>query len=180
MVKRLIITIAIAGIGIAQPAAAADKVKVAFVSTLSGPQALLGKHMQDGFKLGVKELNGRLGGLPAEVSEHDDQFKPDVARQIADRLTKRDQVDFVTGILFSNVMLAMVNPLVDAKTIVISANAGPSQLAGKMCSPYFFSAAWQNDLSPEAVAQSVQQAGHKRVFVISSNYAAGQDMVNGF
>ena len=131
MVKRLIITIAIAGMGIAQPAAAADKVKVAFVSTLSGPQALLGKHMQDGFKLGVKELNGRLGGLPAEVSEHDDQFKPDVARQIADRLTKRDQVDFVTGILFSNVMLAMVNPLVDAKTIVISANAGPSQLAGK-------------------------------------------------
>jgi branched-chain amino acid transport system substrate-binding protein len=161
-------------------AGAADKVKVAFVSTLSGPQALLGKHHVDGFMLGVKELNGRLGGLPAEVSQHDDQFKPDVARQIADRLVQRDQVDFVSGILFSNILLAMYNPLVDSKTIIISANAGPSQVAGKMCSPYFFSSAWQNDLSPEAVAQYVQQSGYKRVFVISSNYTAGHDMVNGF
>lgn len=181
MHRRYLASLALALVGaIALPAFAADKVKVAFVSTLSGPQALLGKHQQDGFMLAIKQLGGKLGGIPAEVTAHDDQFKPDVARQIADRLVKRDQVDIVTGLLFSNVLLAMYNPLVDAKTILISSNAGASQMAGKSCSPYFFSSAWQTDQAPGAVGQYAAKTGAKKVFILASNYQAGQDAANGF
>jgi branched-chain amino acid transport system substrate-binding protein len=175
-----IAALALAGLLASLPAAAADKVKVAFVSTLSGPQALLGKHQQDGFMLAMKELGGKLGGMPAEVTLNDDQFKPDIARQLADKLIKKDQVDIVTGLLFSNVLLAMYNPLVDSKTILISSNAGASQVAGKMCSPYFFSSAWQTDQAPGAVGQYVAKTGAKSVFIIASNYQAGQDAATGF
>ena len=180
MYRTLISSLTLAGLAVSLPVAAAEKVKVAFVSTLSGPQALLGKHQQDGFMLAIKELNGKLGGLPAEITQNDDQFKPDVARQLADKIVKKDQADFVTGLLFSNVLLAMYNPIVDSKTILISSNAGASQVAGKMCSPYFFSSAWQTDQAPGAVGRSVQKTGAKRVFIIASNYQAGQDAANGF
>lgn len=180
MDRTLISSLTLACLALSLPAAAADKVKVAFVSTLSGPQALLGKHQQDGFMLAIKELNGKLGGLPAEITQNDDQFKPDVARQLADKIVKKDQADFVTGLLFSNVLLAMYNPIVDSKTILISSNAGASQVAGKMCSPYFFTSAWQTDQAPAAVSQYVQKTGAKRVFIIASNYQAGQDAANGF
>jgi len=181
MTRKLLAVIALGAAGAAAlPALAADKVKVAFVSTLSGPQALLGKHQQDGFMLAMKELGGKLGGLPAEVTPHDDQFKPDVARQIAERVIKKDQVDVVTGTLFSNILLAMYNPVVDSKTIFISSNAGASQVAGKMCSPYFFSSGWQTDQAPGAVGQYVNKTGAKKVFILASNYQAGQDAANGF
>ena len=162
------------------PAGAADKLKVGFVATLSGPGSQLGQNLLDGFMLGVDETGGKLGGLPTEISKNDDQFKPDVGRQIAERLVKRDQVDIVTGVIFSNVMMALYNTVVDQKTILIGSNAGPSPIAGKNCSPYFFSTSWQNDQPHAAVGEYVQQQGVKRIFLIASNYAAGQDAIAGF
>jgi branched-chain amino acid transport system substrate-binding protein len=178
--KHILTSLALSGVTLSVPALAADKVKVAFVSTLSGPQALLGKHQLDGFMLAMKEQQGKLGGLPAEVTRNDDQFKPDVARQLAEKIVKRDRADIVTGLLFSNVLLAMYNPIIDSKTVLLSSNAGASQVAGKMCSPYFFSSAWQTDQAPAAVGRFMQNAGVKRVFIIASNYQAGQDAAAGF
>jgi branched-chain amino acid transport system substrate-binding protein len=159
---------------------AADKVKIGFVTTLSGPASLNGQHMNDGFYLAVEELGGKIGGLPAEISKNDDQAKPDVAKQLAEQLVKRDQVDVVTGVVYSNVMLALYGPVVDSKTIMIGSNAGPSQLAGTDCSKYFFSTSWQNDQPHAAAAISVQQAGIKKVVIIASNYQAGHDAATGF
>ena len=162
------------------PANAAEKLKIGFMATLSGPPGLLGQNLLDGFMLGVDEAGGKLGGLPTEISKNDDQFKPDVAKQIAEKLVKRDQVDIVTGIVYSNVMMAVYNTVVDSKTILISENAGPSPIAGKLCSPYFFSTAWQNDQPHAAVGQYMQDQGIKRVILIASNYQAGQDAIAGF
>lgn len=164
----------------ALPAVAADKVKVGFVSTLSGPGAGLGVDIRDGFQLGVKSLGGKLGGIPAEVIVADDQQKPDVAKQIADRFVKNDKVDFMTGIVFSNLMLAVGKPVFDSKTFYISANAGPSQLAGADCNPFFFNVAWQNDNLHEAVGKYVQDQGLKNVVLVAPNYPGGKDAMVGF
>ena len=86
---------------------AADRIKVGFVSTLSGPGAGLGVDIRDGFNLAIKQLDGKLGGLPAEVIVADDQQSPDVAKQAVDKFLKKDKVDFMTGIVFSNIMLAV-------------------------------------------------------------------------
>jgi branched-chain amino acid transport system substrate-binding protein len=161
-------------------AQAADKVKIGLVSTLSGPAGALGVDMRDGFNLAVKHLGGKLGGLPADVQASDDQFNPDTGKQIVDRFVKRDRVDFVTGIIYSNILLAAAPVAFDAKTPYVSANAGPSQYAGKGCSPWFASAAWQNDAFHEAAGQHATTKGYKNVYLMAPNYPAGQDALNGF
>ncbi|MEP7301223.1 MAG: ABC transporter substrate-binding protein [Caldimonas sp.] len=162
------------------PAAAADKVKVGFVSTLSGPSAALGVDIRDGFLLAVKLNGGKLGGLPADVMVSDDQFKPDVAKQLFEKNIKRDKVDFMTGVVFSNIMLAALPEALDANTFYLSPNAAPSSMAGKDCNPLFFAVAWPNDAYHEAAGQFATNRGMKSVYLLAPNYQAGKDSLSGF
>ena len=180
--RVLRVTLALAAASVALPALAqsTEPVKVGFLSTLSGPGAGLGVDIRDGFQLAVKLAGNKLGGRPAELIIADDQASPDVGRQTADRLVKRDKVDFMTGVVFSNVMLAVGAPTFASQTYYVSANAGPSQYAGEQCNPYFFSASWQNDNLHEAAGQVVTEKGFKRVALIAPNYPAGKDAITGF
>jgi branched-chain amino acid transport system substrate-binding protein len=161
-------------------AQAADKIKIGFVSTLSGPSAALGVDIRDAFQLAVKMNGGKLGGLPAEVLIGDDQFKPDVGRQLAEKYVKLDKVNFLTGIVFSNIMLASVPVAFENKTLYVSPNAAPSPLAGKQCNPYFFVASWPNDAYHEAAGQHATNKGYKSAYLIAPNYQAGKDSLEGF
>ena len=161
-------------------AMAADKVKVGFVSTLSGPSSALGIDIRDGFLLAVKLNGGKLGGLPAEVLISDDQFKPDVARQLFERNIKRDKVDFMTGVVFSNILLAALPEALDNKVIYISPNAAPSSMAGKECNPLFFAVSWPNDAYHEAAGAFANQRSVKSVYLLAPNYQAGKDSLAGF
>jgi len=162
------------------PAQAADNVKIGFVTTLSGPAGIIGKHMKDAADLALGMLGGKAGGLPAQIVYGDDQFKPDVGRQVSDEMLKRDKVDFMTGFIWSNVLLASYQPIIQSGTILISANAGPSQIAGPQCAPNFFSASWQNDQTPESMGKFMQDQGMDNVYVMAPDYAAGRDMMTGF
>ena len=161
-------------------AQAADKIKVGFISTLSGPSAALGVDIRDGFQLLVKMNGGKLGGLPAEVLIGDDQFKPDVGRQIAEKNVRLDKVNFLTGMVFSNIMLASVPVAFENKIIYVSPNAAPSPLAGKQCNPYLFVASWPNDAYHEAAGQHATNRGYKNTYLIAPNYQAGKDSLAGF
>ncbi|MBB6309822.1 ABC transporter substrate-binding protein [Xanthobacter tagetidis] len=181
LVALALASTALAATALAAPAAAlADPVKVGFVSTLSGPPAALGVHMRDGFLLAVKELGGKLGGQPTEVIVVDDELKPDVAVSKVKALMERDKVDIVAGTVFSNVLMAIQKPVLANETFLISANAGPSPLAGKGCSPFFFSASYQNDQVHSVMGQYAQDKGFKRVILITPNYQAGKDAMAGF
>ncbi|MDZ7937130.1 MAG: ABC transporter substrate-binding protein [Rhodoferax sp.] len=177
---RLLAALTLAAAATTSGAQTTEPVRVGLLSTLSGPGAGLGVDIRDGFQLAIKLNAGKLGGRPAEVIVADDQANPDVGRQTADRLVKRDKVDFLTGVVFSNVMLAVGAPTFASKTFYISANAGPSQFAGEQCNPYFFSASYQNDNMHEAVGKTVTDKGFKRVALIAPNYPAGKDALTGF
>jgi branched-chain amino acid transport system substrate-binding protein len=161
------------------PAAAADTVKIGFVSTFSGPTAVIGNDMRNSFELALDHLGRKMGGKPVEVIYEDDQQKPDVGKQKTEKLVQSDHVDFIAGYIWSNVLLASLKTAVDSQTFLISANAGPSQLAGDLCSPYVFSTSWQNDQTPAAMGLYMNQKGVKSVFLIGPNYAAGKDMLAG-
>ncbi|MBS0534269.1 MAG: ABC transporter substrate-binding protein [Proteobacteria bacterium] len=164
----------------AQPALAQQKsIKIGFVSTFSGPTAVIGNDMRNSFELALDHMGRKMGGIPVEVIYEDDAQKPDVGKQKTEKLIESDKVDFVTGYIWSNVLLASIKPVVDSKTFLISANAGPSQIAGELCSPYFFSTSWQNDQTPQAMGLYMNQKGVKSVFLIGPNYAAGKDMLAG-
>jgi branched-chain amino acid transport system substrate-binding protein len=164
----------------AGPAGAQEKLKVGLILTLSGPSAVLGQQARDGFQLAVKDLGGKLGGRDVEVIVTDDELKPDVAVTKVKGLLERDRVDFVVGPIFSNVAVAIHKPVVDASTFYISTNAGPSNLAGKSCSPYFFATSYQNDQNHEVLGKVAQDRGYKRVYLLAPNYQAGKDALAGF
>jgi len=164
----------------ASPAAAQNKtIKIGFVSTFSGPTAVIGNDMRNSFELALDHMGRKMGGIPVEVIYEDDQQKPDVGKQKTEKLIESDKVDFVAGYIWSNVLLASLKPVIDSKTFLISANAGPSQIAGELCSPFFFSTSWQNDQTPQAVGLYMNQKNVKSVFLIGPNYAAGKDMLAG-
>ncbi len=168
-----------AGTAIAQHMAPPKTVKIGFISTFSGPVAAIGNDMKNSFELGLDHHGRKLGGLPVEVIYEDDQIKPEVGVQKTQKLIESDHVDFVVGYIWSNVLLASLKPLVDSKTMTVVTNAGPSQVAGELCSPYVFSTSWQNDQTPAAVGQYMNQKGVKTAFLIGPNYAAGKDMLAG-
>src|SRR2546421_9916814 len=178
MKTRFILCILV--LGLSASTHAANKIRVGFVSTLSGPSAALGVDIRDAFQLAVKLNGGRLGGVPAEVLLGDDQFKPEVGRQLAEKYVKLDKVHFLTGFVFSNIMLAAVPVAFENKTIYVSPNAAPSPLAGKQCNPYFFVASWPNDAYHEAAGQHATDKGFKSVYLIAPNYQAGKDSRAGF
>jgi branched-chain amino acid transport system substrate-binding protein len=166
-------------LALANPAVAADSIKIGFVSTFSGPTAVIGNDMRNSFELALDHMGRKMGGLPVEVIYEDDQQKPDVGKQKTEKLVQSDKVDFIAGYIWSNVLLASLKTAVDSQTFLISANAGPSQLAGELCSPYVFSTSWQNDQTPQAMGVYMNQKGVKSVFLIGPNYAAGKDMLAG-
>jgi branched-chain amino acid transport system substrate-binding protein len=164
----------------AGPATAQQKtVKIGFISTFSGPTAVIGADMRNAFELGLDHLDRKLGGLPVEVLYEDDTQKPDIGLQKTQKLIQSDHVDFIVGYIWSNVLLASLKPLIDTKTMTVVTNAGASQFAGDLCSPYVFSTSWQNDQTPQAMGQHMNQKGVKSVFLIGPNYAAGKDMLAG-
>jgi len=168
-----------AALALANSAMAADSIRIGFVSTFSGPTAVIGNDMRNSFELALDHLGRKMGGKPVEVIYEDDQQKPDVGKQKTEKLVQSDKVDFIAGYIWSNVLLASLKTAVDSQTFLISANAGPSQLAGELCSPYVFSTSWQNDQTPQAMGLYMNQKGIKSVFLIGPNYAAGKDMLAG-
>jgi branched-chain amino acid transport system substrate-binding protein len=161
-------------------AQAQDKLKIGIVSTLSGPPAVLGTQMRNGFLLGVKNLGGKLGGREVEVIVQDDELKPDVAVSKAKALVERDKVDFVVGPIFSNILIAIMKPVTDGGAILISPNAGTSNFAGKDCNANFFVTSYQNDQNHEVLGKYAQDKGIKKAFIMAPNYQAGKDSLAGF
>jgi len=165
---------------LATPALAQQKVKIGFITTLSGPQAAIGQDMRDAVELALDHLGRKMAGLPVEVIYEDDTFKPDVGKQKSEKLVQQDQVHFVTGYIWSNVLLAALKTVVeDGDTFLISANAGPSQIAGEQCHKNFFSTSWQNDQTPMAMGELLNKHNVKKIYLMAGNYAAGKDMLAG-
>ena len=166
-------------VAFAAPVNAQQAIKIGFITTLSGPPAIIGKHMKDSVDLALDHLGHKMGGSAVEVIYGDDQFKPEVGVQLAEEMLKKHQVDFMAGIIWSNVMMAVAPVVTGAGKIMVGANAGASPLAGSQCNELYFSASWNNDQSPEALGKYLQDKGVGELYVMAPNYQAGKDMVAG-
>ena len=154
---------------LAGTAQAVDRLKIGFLSTLSGPGAALGIEARDAMQLYMKLANSKIGGLPAEMVVADDQTNPDVGKQITERMLKRDKVDIMTGVIFSNVLYAIRPAVFANQTFYLSNNAGPNDWAGEKCNPYFFGVAWQSEDVPGAMGKWTNDKGFKNVYLLAPN-----------
>ncbi|MEM9584865.1 MAG: ABC transporter substrate-binding protein [Pseudomonadota bacterium] len=158
----------------------ADDLKIGMVVTLSGPPAALGQQIVDGFQLALEQKGGALGGQTTTLIVEDDELKPDVALLKATSLVEREEVDFVVGTVFSNMLKAIFKPVVASETFLISPNAGPSTFAGRNCHPFFFATSYQNNQNAEVSGLIANEEGFSSVFAMAPNYQAGRDNMDGF
>lgn len=170
--RKLILTTALAALATGAQA----EIKVGMITTLSGGGAGLGLDVRDGFLLAVAQS----GRDDIELVVEDDQQKPDIAVQLADKMIQSERVDVMTGIIFSNLAMAVIPSAVNQGVVYLSPNAGPSQLAGRGCHPGYFNVAWQNDNLHEAAGAYANTAGYKNSFILAPNYPAGQDALTGY
>jgi branched-chain amino acid transport system substrate-binding protein len=177
MLKKLMGSAALLTL-LASPAAA-DSVKIGFITTLTTPVAVIGKDMRDAVDLAVEHIGGKMGDLDVEIVYADDEFNSQKGKQATERLVLKDKVDIVAGYIWSNVLLASAPVVLNEGKILISANAGPSPLAGAQCHKNFFNIAWQNDQTPMALGELLNQQGVESLYLVAPNYAAGQNMVAG-
>ena len=157
----------------------AREVRIGFVTTLTTPAGIIGRDMVDAAKLAIEHMGGKMAGLSVKLIVEDDGFRPDVGRQKTVKLVKQDKVRFLTGYIWSHVLMASRKPALDAGAFLISANAGPAPLAGKLCHQNFFSASWQNDQLPMAVGELMNRRGIKSAYIMVPNYTAGKNMMAG-
>ena len=162
------------------PTASAQEVRVGFLNTFTGGGAVIGEEMKKAWELALEHLGNKFGGLTAVTIYADDQFKPDAGIAVVEKLLQQDKVHFVAGPIWSNVMVAIKDRVLNSNAILISTNAGPSQLAGKDCSPYFFSTSWQGDQVPEAMGELMNSEKLADVLLMAPNYQAGKDVLAGF
>ncbi len=151
-------------------------VKVGMITTLSGGGAGLGIDVRDGFMLAIAQS----GRDDIEVVIEDDQRKPDIAVQLSDKMIQSERVDIMTGIIWSNLAMAVVPAAVNQNVFYLSPNAGPSALAGRGCHQNYFNVAWQNDNLHEAAGAYANEAAYKNSFIMAPNYPAGQDALTGY
>ena len=177
--RKTALALAAAAALLASPSFGADKVKIGFVTTVTTPAGVIGRDMVDAVNLAMKDIGGMMGGLEVELIIEDDGFKPEIGKQKTDKLVKQDDVHFVAGFIWSHVLLASRKSALDGGKFLISSNAGPSQIAGKLCHENFFSTSWQNDQTPMAMGEVLNQRGVKSLYVMAPNYAAGKNMVAG-
>jgi branched-chain amino acid transport system substrate-binding protein len=174
-VQRL--SIAVAAALVLVPALAhADKVKVGFISSLSNPSLAAGPELLAGFKLGLEDAHAQDR---IELVVNDDQGKPDIGVQLARKMMDEDKVQVITGIVPSNIMLAVAHAVLPRKVFVVSVQAGPAQIAGSECNPYFFAASDETDTASEAMGSYLNKIGKKKLYLIAANYAAGRDINTG-
>ncbi|QKJ94451.1 ABC transporter substrate-binding protein [Agrobacterium pusense] len=179
--KRVAAAIVVSSaLGGANQAHAADTVKIGFITTLTGAAGYLGQDVRDGFDLAVKQGNGLLGGKKVDMVIADDGLKPSTGRQLADRFLYDEQVDIITGMIFSNVASAIIPEVIDAGKIVISPNAGPTEFAGAHCNANYFVMSWLTDSMQGSAGSNARALGFKRAMVLAPNFQAGKDAVEGF
>jgi len=176
--KLICSSLVAASLLIAAPVSAA--LKIGMITTLTTKAGYLGEDIRDGFQLAIEQGGGKLGGVEVELLVEDDGRKPGKGLQISERYIKSDKVKIMTGIVFSNVAMAVVPKVVEDDVFYISPNAGPSALAGKGCNKNYFNAAWQNDNLHEVMGQYVQDAGFASAYILAPNYPAGKDALAGF
>jgi branched-chain amino acid transport system substrate-binding protein len=176
---RLLAATLAVGACFASQVQAAERIKIGFLATLSGPNAVLGTHLRDGFNLALDHAGGRFGGLPTEVYVEDDHQKPDVGRQTIDKFIEYNKVDLVAGAPFSSVLNAIFPTLTKVKIPLIGLSGAPSAIAGEQCSEYFFSTSFQGDNSAEAIGVALQKQGIKTLYIMAPNFPGGKEVVAG-
>jgi branched-chain amino acid transport system substrate-binding protein len=154
--------------------------KIGFMLPYTGTYAKLGKFIDEGFRLKVDQLGGKLGGRALEYVQVDDESEPAKATDNMNRLVGREKVDVVVGTVHSGVAMAMAKVARETNTLLIVPNAGANEVTGPMCARNIWRTSFTNWQPCFPMGKVMYDAGHRNVMTITWRYAAGEQDVEAF
>ncbi|MFI5012609.1 MAG: ABC transporter substrate-binding protein [Hyphomicrobiales bacterium] len=116
------------------------------------------------------------GGIRVEIVSADHQNKPDIGLSIARRWFDTEGVDVVMDVPNSAVALAVAQLCRDKNKVLIGSGAGSSELTGKACSPNTVHWTYDTWQLGNSYGRALMEAGAKRWFFITADYAFGKDL----
>lgn len=167
----------------AAPAPAAEAkppFKLGVILPYSGVYASLGESMTKAMELYFESVGYQAGGRPIIIIREDTEAKNDVGLRKTRMLVEQHQVDMLTGIVSSGVLLTVRDYVDESKVFLLVSNAGATQTSLDRKSPYIFRTSFTNTQPPSALGEWWYKNIAQEAFVIAPDYAAGYDSINGF
>ena len=164
------------GFAIAQ----AKALKVGLMLPYSGTFAQLGENITHAIEMVIAEKGGKLGGRDIQFVKLDDESKPELGPQNADRMIKRDNVDVIIGTVHSGVQMAIHKAAVESGTLCIIPNAGAVAVTRTQCAKNVFRASFSNWQPAYGMGLALGKRGVKKAAWVTWDYAAGAESGEGF
>ena len=160
----------------AQPA----KIRLGLMLPYTGTFAQLGTAIENGLRLALEQVGGKLGGREFEFFKVDDESDPAKATDNANRLITRDKVDVLIGSVHSGVAMGMLKVAKENGTLMLIPNAGAGAATGALCAPNVFRTSFTNWQPIHPLGKVMAERGHKKAAFITWKYAAGEESLESF
>lgn len=158
----------------AQAAISDDEVRIGYLADMSGTyRDLSGPGGLEALKMAVEDFGGQVNGKKIVIFNADDLNKPDVGANTVRQWIDERNVDVVTGLVATSVVMA-VNKIVEQenKLALISGSAS-SALTNEYCSPNHLHWVYDTYALSNGTARAVLQEGGKDWFLLAADYAFG-------
>src|SRR5882757_7828176 len=160
MFRRSII--AVAALLVAGPVAAQQPLKIALITSKTGPLEAYARQTEAGFMLGLEYATKgtmEIGGRKIVVITKDDQFKPDMAKTALEQAYGDDKVDIAVGTTGSSGALAMLPVAEEYKKVLIVEPAVADAITGEKWNRYIFRTARNSSQDALAGAATLKDEG---------------------
>ncbi|WP_288823999.1 ABC transporter substrate-binding protein [uncultured Paraburkholderia sp.] len=164
-------------LSIAAPVVAQEKIKIGFLTDMSGWQAdAEGKDGVTSIQLAIDDFGGKVLNRPIELLYADHQAKSDIGATKAREWIDTRGVNVIFGGTNSAVGLALSNVTREKKTVYINISGITAQLTNEACSPYTVHYGYDTVALAKGTGSAVVEAGGKSWFFITADYAFGHSM----
>ncbi|MEM7344485.1 MAG: ABC transporter substrate-binding protein [Chloroflexota bacterium] len=159
---------------------ASGPLKIGLLVPTSGNFGGYGSEITNGIKLWVDSMGGEIAGRPVEYVQEDTEGNPEVGLQKARKLVEQDNVDVMTGIVSSGVLMACRDYLHEAQKMFIVANAGANPISRGAKSPYIWRASFSNWMMGAKMGEWTANNVGKKAVGVFADYTAGHNERDSF
>ncbi len=163
--------------GAAQAQLSDDEIRIGYLADMSGTyRDLSGPGGLEALKMAVEDFGGQIDGKKIVIFSADDLNKPDVGANTVRQWVDERNVDMVTGMVASSVVLAASKVVEQAGKLALISGAAASSLTNEYCSPNHLHWTYDSYALANGTAKAVLAGGGKSWFILTADYAFGHAM----
>ncbi|HBM10756.1 MAG TPA: ABC transporter permease, partial [Pseudomonas sp.] len=136
----------------------------------SGPGGL------EALNMAIEDFGGTVDGKKIVTFNADDLNKPDVGANTVRQWIDERNVDMVTGLVASSVVLAAAKVVEQGGKLALISGAAASSITNEFCSPNHIHWTYDTFALANGTANAVLKDGGKSWFILTADYAFGHAM----